>query len=102
VSPARRRDAIRFLVKRKRVSEHRACQVVGQHRLTQRYERVALEYELRLVAGMNEILKPLKGPRNAFFGYRLRLFPTRPAPRSARLAPCRARTRAAEIGRRGR
>jgi putative transposase len=38
VSPARRRDAVRFLVRRRRVSERRACQLVGQHRSTQRYE----------------------------------------------------------------
>lgn len=34
MSPARRRDAVRFLVKRRRVSERRACRVVGQHRST--------------------------------------------------------------------
>jgi hypothetical protein len=28
---------------------------VGQHRSTQRYERVPAEYELRLVARMNEL-----------------------------------------------
>jgi transposase InsO family protein len=55
VSPARRRDAVRFLVKRRRVSERRACRVVGQHRSTQRYERVAADYELRLVVRMNEL-----------------------------------------------
>ena len=55
VSPARRRDAVRFLVKRRRVSERRACRLVGQHRSTQRYERVPAEYELRLVARMNEL-----------------------------------------------
>jgi hypothetical protein len=55
VSPARRRDAVRFLVKRRRVSERRACRIVGQHRPTQRYERVAAEYELKLVARMNEL-----------------------------------------------
>jgi putative transposase len=55
VSPARRRDAVRFMVKRRRVSERRACRVVGQHRSTQRYERVAVEYELLLVARMNEL-----------------------------------------------
>lgn len=46
---------MRFLVKRRRVSERRACTVVGQHRSTQRYERVAPEYELKLVARMNEL-----------------------------------------------
>lgn len=55
MSPARRRDAVRFLVKRRPVSERRACQVVGQHRSTQRYERVPAEYELQLVARMNEL-----------------------------------------------
>ena len=55
MSPARRRDAVRFLVKRRRVSERRACRVVGQHRSTQRYERVPAEYELRLVERMNEL-----------------------------------------------
>ena len=53
MSPARRRDAVRFLQKRRRVSERRACKVVGQHGSTQRYERVAPEYELKLVAAMN-------------------------------------------------
>lgn len=55
MSPARRRDAVRFLVKRRRVSERRACKVVGQHRSTQRYQRLAPEYELKLVAAMNEL-----------------------------------------------
>jgi transposase InsO family protein len=65
VSPARRRDAVRFLVKRRRVSERRACAVVGQHRSTQRYERIAPEYELRLVERMNEI-----AAANPRWGYR--------------------------------
>lgn len=65
MSPARRRDAVRFLVKRRRVSERRACQVVGQHRSTQRYERVAAEYELRLVERMNEL-----AARHPRYGYR--------------------------------
>jgi hypothetical protein len=55
VSPARRRDAVRYLVKRRRVSERRACQVVGQHRSTQRYRPLPADYELRLVARMNEL-----------------------------------------------
>jgi hypothetical protein len=46
---------MRFLVKRRRVSERRACQVVGQHRSTQRYQKLAPEYELRLVEAMNEL-----------------------------------------------
>ena len=55
MSPARRRAAVGFLVKRRRASERRACRVVGQHRSTQRYQRVPAEYELRLVARMNEL-----------------------------------------------
>ena len=64
VSPARRRDAVRFPVRRRRVSERRACWVVGQHRSTQRYERVAREYELRLVRRMNEL-----AARHPRYGY---------------------------------
>jgi putative transposase len=55
VSPARRRDFVRFLVKRRQVSERRACRLLDQHRSTQRYARVPAEYELRLVARMNEL-----------------------------------------------
>lgn len=35
--------------------ERGACRVVGQHRSTRRYERVAPEYELQLVPRMNEL-----------------------------------------------
>jgi len=55
VSPARRRDAARYLQRRHRVSERRACRVVAQHRSTQRYQRLEPEYELRLVAAMNAL-----------------------------------------------
>jgi putative transposase len=55
VSPARRRDAVRYLVRRHTVSERRACQLVGQHRSTQRYEPAPPEYELRLVKEMNKL-----------------------------------------------
>lgn len=55
VSPTRRRDAVRYLVRRHKVSERRACRVVGQHRSTHRYRRVEPEYELKLVAAMNEL-----------------------------------------------
>ena len=55
VSPSRRRDAVKYLVGRHRVSERRACQLVGQHRSTNRYRAVAPEFELRLVARMNEL-----------------------------------------------
>jgi putative transposase len=55
VSPARRRDAVRFLVRKRRVSERRACQLIGQHRSTQRYRPQPPELELRLVRRMNEL-----------------------------------------------
>jgi putative transposase len=55
VSPARRRDAVRFLVRRRRVSERRACTLLGQHRSTQRYRPQPPELELRLVERMNEL-----------------------------------------------
>lgn len=55
VSPARRRDAARYLQRRHEVSERRACRVIDQHRSTQRYRRLEPEYELRLVAAMNEL-----------------------------------------------
>ena len=55
VSPARRRDAVRYLVGRHKVSERRACRAVDQHRSTQRYAPAPAEYELRLVAAMNAL-----------------------------------------------
>jgi putative transposase len=65
VSPARRRDAAGYLQRRHQVSERRACRVVGQHRSTQRYSAIAPEYELKLVARMNELaaLHPRYGYR---------------------------------------
>ncbi len=65
VSPSRRRDAVAYLVKRHRVSERRACQLVGQHRSTQRYEAQPPEFELALVKRMNDLAA--KHPR---YGYR--------------------------------
>jgi HTH-like domain len=55
----------RFLVRRREVSERRACQVVGQHRSTQRYEPQPPELELRLVEPMNEL-----AARHPRYGYR--------------------------------
>jgi transposase InsO family protein len=55
VSPSRRRDAVKYLVKRHPVSERRACNLVGQHRSTQRYSRLPDDFERRLVARMNEL-----------------------------------------------
>ncbi len=37
------------------MSERRACQLVGQNRSTQRYERQPAELEQRLVKRMNEL-----------------------------------------------
>ncbi|HLK13690.1 MAG TPA: IS3 family transposase, partial [Fimbriimonadaceae bacterium] len=65
MSPARRRDAVRFLVGKRRVSERRACRLLGQHRSTQRYEPEPPELELRLVRRMNELAEV--HPR---YGYR--------------------------------
>jgi putative transposase len=55
VSPARRRDAVAHLVRRHKVSERRACQVVGQHRSTQRYTPLPSDFEDRLVKEMQRL-----------------------------------------------
>lgn len=55
VSPARRRDAVAFLVRRHKVSERRACQVVGQHRSTQRYVPLPSDFEARLIKEMHRL-----------------------------------------------
>jgi transposase InsO family protein len=65
VSPVRRRAAVAYLRHRYPVSERRACQLVGQHRSTQRYEVQPSDYELRLVRRINELAT--KHPR---YGYR--------------------------------
>jgi transposase InsO family protein len=48
-----------------RVSERRACQVVGQHRSTNRYAPRPADFELRLVARMSELAE-----RHPRYGYR--------------------------------
>jgi transposase InsO family protein len=48
-----------------RVSERRACQVVGQHRSTNRYAPQPADFELRLVTRMNELAE-----RHPRYGYR--------------------------------
>ena len=65
VSPSRRRDAVAYLVKRHPVSERRACQLVGQHRSTQRYESQPPGFELELVKRLNEL-----AARHPRYGYR--------------------------------
>jgi putative transposase len=53
VSPARRRAAVGHLRRRFKVSERRACRVVGQVRSTQRYAAVPSDFEVRLVKEMH-------------------------------------------------
>ena len=65
VSPARRRDAVRYLTRRHPISERRACKLVDQHRSTQRYRPLEPEFELQLVKRMNELA--VRHPR---YGYR--------------------------------
>jgi transposase InsO family protein len=65
VSPSARRRAAAYLVRRYKVSERRACSVVGQHRSTQRYRPLVPEDEARLVAAMNALAE--RYPR---WGYR--------------------------------
>jgi transposase InsO family protein len=55
VSPARRRDAVAYLVRRHNVSERRACRVVEQHRSTQRYVPMPSDFEARLVKEMHRL-----------------------------------------------
>ncbi len=65
VSPSRRRDAVAYLRRRHPVSERRACQLVGQHRSTNRYRAAEPELTTRLVGRMNELaaLHPRYGYR---------------------------------------
>jgi transposase InsO family protein len=65
VSPARRRAAVDHLVGKFKVSQRRACRVVGQHRSSQRYEPVPTDFEQQLVAAMAKLAD--RYPR---FGYR--------------------------------
>jgi putative transposase len=53
VSPARRRAAAEYLVRRHGISERRACTLVGQHRSTQRYRALVPLEEAALVRAMN-------------------------------------------------
>jgi putative transposase len=55
VSPAQRRKAANYLVRRFKVSQRRACKVVGQHRSTQRYAPIVPEMDAKLVIAMNEL-----------------------------------------------
>jgi len=53
VSPARRRAAVVYLVRRHGISERRACRLLGQHRSTQRYRALVPLEEAALVRAMN-------------------------------------------------
>jgi putative transposase len=53
VSPARRRAAVVYLVRRHGISERRACRPLGQHRSTQRYRALVPLEEAALVRAMN-------------------------------------------------
>ena len=65
VSPARRREAVRHLERKFKVSERRACSVVSQNRSTQRYRPVIPDYEVKLVHAMNAL-----AARHPRYGYR--------------------------------
>ncbi|MEM8803980.1 MAG: IS3 family transposase [Pseudomonadota bacterium] len=65
LSPARRRACIELIRSEMKVSERRICQVLGQHRSTQRYQPRSREDEDRLVADMIELAREYGG-----YGYR--------------------------------
>jgi putative transposase len=52
-------------MRRHKVSQRRACRVIGQHRLTQRYDAVPGDFEQRLVKEMQRLAETY--PR---WGYR--------------------------------
>jgi putative transposase len=65
VSPSQRRAAVAFLERKYRVSERRACWVLGQNRATNRYRPVPGDFEARLIEAMKEL-----GERFPRYGYR--------------------------------
>lgn len=65
MSPVRRRAAVVHLMGRFEVSERRACQVVGQHRSTNRYVAVPTDFGAQLVAAMRKL-----ADRHPRYGYR--------------------------------
>jgi len=65
VSPARRRQAVLMLMDRKGLSERRACEIVGQHRSTQRREPCVAVDDAALRARLRRFSE--KRPR---WGYR--------------------------------
>ena len=65
VSPARKRDAATYLVRRFKVSERRACHLLDLHRSTMRYQPLVPEEEALLVAARNALAE-----RHPRWGYR--------------------------------
>jgi putative transposase len=67
VSPARRRQAVLMLMDRKGLSERRACQIVGQHRSTQRRAPCVAADDAALRARLRKVSKdrPRWGYRRA-------------------------------------
>lgn len=55
VGPARRKEAVEHVQERLRVSQRRACSVLGQHRSTQRHQKACDESERRLVQEMKAL-----------------------------------------------
>lgn len=66
VGPARKREAVRHLQRGLKLSQRRACEVVGQARSTQRYVGVSDEEESRQRGELREISR--RRPRA---GYRM-------------------------------
>ncbi len=66
LSPAHRTLAAAHLVRRYKISERRACQLLEQHRSTQRNEAVSSPEEELLIAAMNKLadLHPRWGYRS--------------------------------------
>jgi putative transposase len=67
VSPERRRAAVLMLMDRKGLSERRACQIVGQHRSTQRREPCVAQDDAALRARLRRFSRdrPRRGYRRA-------------------------------------
>ena len=55
MSPSRRRQAVAFVQRRHRVSERRACTLVGQHRSTNRHQPDPGIFERRLIHRLHEL-----------------------------------------------
>jgi transposase InsO family protein len=65
VSPSRRRAAVQALVRWHKVSERRACKLIGLHRSTMRYRPQDSDYERKLVTRMVALAEA-----NPFYGYK--------------------------------